>query len=203
MKKVIVFAFALVSLSAAQAQEKRFRGGGNKDHNLTEKLNLSEEQKVKAKKLNEEYRKNMMDLRKKDDIPVKEWRSRREELNKKHRDDFRGLLSKEQRDQMEKMRTEKRTMSESNANARMEKMKSNLGLTNDQVEKLKKQRSETSEKMKAIRENKSLDETRKREEMKGLMNKRKENMRSILTEDQMKKMQEMKKQDHHKRKMVS
>ncbi len=202
MKKVIVFAFALVSLSAAQAQEKRVRDGGNKDHNLTEKLNLSEEQKVKAKKLNEEYRKNMMDLRKKDDIPVKEWRSRREELNKKHRDDFRGLLSKEQRDQMEKMRTEKRTMSESDANARMEKMKSNLGLTNDQVEKLKKQRSETSEKMKAIRENKSLDETRKREEMKGLMNKRKENMRSILTEDQMKKMQEMKKQDHRKRKMA-
>ena len=203
MKKVIGFAFALVLLSAAQAQEKRFRDGGNKDHNLTEKLNLSEEQKVKAKKLNEEYRKNMMDLRKKDDIPVKEWRSRREELNKKHRDEFRGLLSKEQRDQMEKMRTEKRTMSESDANARMEKMKSNLGLTNDQVEKLKKQRSETSEKMKAIRENKSLDETRKREEMKGLMNKRKENMRSILTEDQMKKMQEMKKQDHRKRKMPS
>lgn len=203
MKKVIVFAIALISLSAVQAQEKRFRGGGNRDHNLAEKLNLSEEQKVKAKKLNEEYRKNMMDLRKKDDIPVKEWRSSVEELNKKHRDDFRGLLSKDQRDQMEKMRTEKRKMSESVGNARMEKMKSNLGLTNDQVEKLKKQRSATSEKMKAIRENKSLDETKKREEMKALMNKRKESMRSILTEDQMKKMQEMKKQNPRKTKMVS
>ncbi len=203
MKKVIVFAIALISLSAVQAQEKRYRGEGKKDRMLSEKLNLSEEQKVKAKKLNEEYRKNMMDLRKKDDIPVKEWRSRMDELNKKHRDDFRGLLSKEQKEQMENMRTERRKMSESNANARMEKMKTNLGLTDNQVEMLKKQRSETSEKIKAIRENKLLDETKKREEMKALMNKRKENMRSILTEDQMKKMLEMKKQNHRKRKMVS
>ena len=43
------------------------------------------------------------------------------------------------------------------------------------------------EKMKAIHENKSQDMMKKREEMKVLIQKNKENMRSILNEEQYKK----------------
>jgi hypothetical protein len=47
------------------------------------------------------------------------------------------------------------------------------------------------EKMKTIRENKSLDNEKRREEIKSLLDKRKENLRSVLTEDQLKKMKEL------------
>lgn len=50
-----------------------------------------------------------------------------------------------------------------------------------------------AEKIKAIRENKSLSDERKKEEMKELMKKQKETMKSILTEEQMKKLQEERK----------
>ena len=59
------------------------------------------------------------------------------------------------------------------------------------------------EKMKTIHENKSQDMMKKREEMKILMQKNKENMRSILNEEQYKKMQEMRKSMPRKRRVLS
>ena len=44
--------------------------------------------------------------------------------------------------------------------------------------------------MKAIRENKSLSDEQRKEQMKEMMKKQKENMKSILTEDQLKKLKE-------------
>lgn len=155
-------------------------------------LHLSEEQKQKFKTLNEDFRKNMMDLRKQDDITVKEWRNRMETLQKKHREDLQGMFTQEQKAQMEKMKRERKQMAEIDAKARTEKMKIQLGLSNEQSEKLNNQRKEMMEKMKALRENQTMDMEKKREEIKALMEKRKETMRSILTHEQRKKMQQMK-----------
>jgi hypothetical protein len=153
--------------------------------------------------LNEDYRKKMDALRKKDDILVKDWRNQMMELNKKHREDMQNLLSKEQKAQIEKMKLDRKKIAEIDANARIEKMKVQLDLNNDQVENIKKQHSEMLEKMKVIQENKSLDQMKKREEMKVLMQKNKENMRSILNEEQYKKMQEMRKSMPRKRRVLS
>ena len=51
-------------------------------------LNLTEDQKQKAKTLNEDYRKKMDELKKKDDILVKDWRNQMTELSKKHMEDM-------------------------------------------------------------------------------------------------------------------
>jgi len=56
----------------------------------------------------------MTELRKKDDITVKEWKSQMMDLNKKHREEMKNLLTTEQKDQVEKIRTEKRKMAEIN-----------------------------------------------------------------------------------------
>ena len=125
------------------------------------------------------------------------------ELNKKHKEDMSALLSKEQKAQMEKYKVERKKMAEIDAIARMEKMKLRLDLSNDQMERIKKQRTESLEKMKVIRENRSQDMMRKRVEMKSIMQKRNENMRSILNEEQYKKMQEMRKSMPRKRRVLS
>ena len=195
---------AMITIVAAQAQKERVtEQRGHRDKMMSEKLKLSEEQKQKAKALNEDYRKKMEELRKKDDILVKDWRNQMTELNKKHKEDMSALLSKEQKEQIEKYKVEHKKMAEIDANARMEKMKLRLDLNNNQVEKIKKQNSEMREKMKAIHESKSQDMTKKREEIKTLMQKNKENMRSILNEEQFKKMQEMRKSMPRKRRVLS
>ena len=195
---------AMVTIVAAKAQKERIpEQRSYRDKMMAEKLKLSDAQKQKAKTLNEDYRKQMDELRKRDDILVKDWRNQMTELNKKHREDMSALLSQEQKAQIEKMKVERKKIAEINGNARMEKMKVHLDLSNDQMEKMKKQRSETLEKMKSIRENKSLDMMKKREEMKTLMQKRNENMKSILNEEQYKKMQEMRKSMPRKRRVLS
>src|SRR6187402_1428953 len=179
MKKIIVLMLAMIVIIAVQAQKERTPGQqrGFRDKMMAERLKLSDEQKQKAKTLNEDYRKKMDELRKKDDILVKDWRNQMMELNKKHKEDMSALLSKEQKAQMEKYKVERKKMAELDAIARMEKMKLRLDLSNDQMERIKKQRTESLEKMKVIRENRSQDMMRKRVEMKSLMQKRNENMR--------------------------
>ena len=195
---------AMVTIVAVKAQKESIREQRSyRDKMMAEKIKLSDEQKQKARTLNEDYRKKMDELRKKDDILVKDWKNQMTELNKKHREDMSALLSQEQKAQIEKMKVERKKIAEINGNARMEKMKIHLDLSNDQMEKMKKQRGETLEKMKSIRENKSLDMMKKREEMKTLMQERNENMKSILNEEQMKKMKEIRKTTPRKRRVVS
>ncbi|MGB3089962.1 MAG: hypothetical protein WBB20_08350, partial [Chitinophagaceae bacterium] len=74
-------------------------------------------------------------------------------------------------------------------------MKTELGLTDAQSAKIESNRKEMGEKMKTIRENKSLSDEQKKEQMKELMKKQKENMKSVLTEEQLKKL----KDTNHKR----
>jgi len=205
MKKIIACMLAMIMIIAAQAQEKRVQEPRKdyRDKRMAEKIKLSDEQKQKAKALNDDYRKKMDELRIKDDILVKDWRNQMTELNKKHREDMSALLNNEQKAQIEKSKVERKKMADIDANARMEKMKLRLDLNDDQMERIKKQRSETLEKMKVTRENRSQDMMKKGVEMKALIQKRKENMRSILNEEQMKKMQEMRKSMPRKRRVLS
>jgi Spy/CpxP family protein refolding chaperone len=107
----------MVALMAtiSQAQEIRDREP-SKHHEMKrhhhgevfKNLNLTEEQKTKFKALNEEHRKQMAELKKNDQITVKEWRAKREALKKDHREKIQSLLTPEQKSQLEKSRQERR-----------------------------------------------------------------------------------------------
>ena len=196
---------ASVTLVAVHAQEKEIPRERKefRDKMMAERLKLTEEQQQRAKTLNENFRKQMTELRKKEDITVKEWRNQAMELNKKHREEMRNLLTNEQKDRMEKFKLERKQMTDIDADAKLEKMKLRLDLNKEQFEQLKKQRAETMEKMRSIRENNAMDMMNKRAEIRALMERRRENMKSILTEDQMKKMQELRKPMHKKRRIRS
>jgi hypothetical protein len=68
------------------------------------------------------------------------------------------------------------------------------------MEKMTENRKATMERIRAIRENKALTESQQREEIREEMKKQKESLKSVLTEEQIKKMKEGSKQ--HKRKKV-
>jgi hypothetical protein len=197
MKKIIVTVFALaVATLATQAQDKpdvkHDRSKGRHHQEYFQKLNLSEDQKAKFKTLNEDFRTQMQDLKKQDNLTVKDQKEKMKSLREDHKSKVQGVLTTEQKDQMKKLREEHKAKRESQGADRMEKMKSRLNLSDDQVTKMKAQRTEMSSKFKAIRENKSLSDEQRKEQMKELKKQQKESMKSILTEEQMKKLHEKK-----------
>jgi Spy/CpxP family protein refolding chaperone len=205
MKKLIVSVIlTAISFAAIHAQEgSEFRKGKRHHHKMPfQKLNLSEDQKAKFKTLNEGFHKEMQDLKKEDNITVKEWKSRKEKLRNDHKKSTEGLLTNDQKEQLKKMKADRKVQSAARGEKRMDMMKEELALTNEQSAKMKELHSSLSEKMKDIRENKSLEPEQKKEQMKDQMKQNKEKMKSILTDEQLKKLQERKHQKSDKRKVV-
>jgi len=68
MKKILVLLLAIVTVVAVQAQKKRAKVERKefRDKMVTQKLELSDDQKQKAKTLKEDFRKKMSELRKKE-----------------------------------------------------------------------------------------------------------------------------------------
>lgn len=198
MKKILLLCFAMAMIVSTQAQRKRIEG--ERDNNLPERQKLSDEQRKKARKMNEEFRRDMMDLRQKDDITVKEWRSRMGELNRKHREDMRGLFGPDQRGQMERRR-----MGGLDPRARMKRMGPRFDMNNDRMMGMRRQPGLMRERMQDFHgnRNRSFDNMRRRGEIRMLLERRRENMRSFRNEGQMKRRQEMRPQMPRKRRVLS
>jgi len=204
MKRIIaLFLVAAVAGTSVKAQEIPERKSerpnmmhhgkhGHHDMGMDMKaLNLTEDQKAQFKAQRENFQKQMEELKKNDNITVKEYRTRMESIRKEQHSKMQSILTAEQKTQMQKMKAEADTKREQFGKERGEKMKAALGLSADQSAKLDANRKEIGEKMRSIRENKSLSDDQKKAEMKKIMEGNKEKMKSILTEEQMKKMKEM------------
>jgi Spy/CpxP family protein refolding chaperone len=210
MKRIIVSVLAIaLTVTAVQAQEipERKHDGvhrqeGHKKHHSNEMadLNLSEEQKTKFKALNQEQHKQIAELKKQDNITVKESRERMEELRKDHLAKVQALLTPEQKAKLEKKKEERKTKMGEMGKARGERMKKELNLTDEQSAKLDAGRKQISEKMQSIRDDKSLTEEQVKEKSKELRKEQMKSMKSILTEEQFNKMKESRK--HHGRKKM-
>lgn len=207
MKRIIgLFLVAAIAGTSVKAQEiperkterprmmhkgKHHRGGMN-----LEKLNLTEDQKAKFKSQRESFKKQMEELKKNDGITVKEWKSQMETLRKENKTKMDAILTTDQKAQLEKQRAEQKTKMQDFQKQHAQKMKERLNLTDEQSAKMDANRKEIGEKMKSIREDKSLSDEQKREKVKDVMKSNKEKMKSILTDEQMKKMNEMRHKRH-------
>lgn len=205
MKRIVATAWVLALVFTASSQDiPERKGDGFRPHGGPgmmkhhrpggmdfRQLNLSESQKEQMKTQRETFQKQMEELKKNDNITVKEWRTRMENLRKDQKAGMEKILTTDQKAQLEKMKTERKAMHELRMKQGAERMKLHLGLTDAQSAKLEKSRKETGEKIKAIRENKSLGDEAKKEQIKELMKKQKDGMKSVLTEEQLKKMKEM------------
>lgn len=197
MKRVLTAAVVILAALQVQAQEPgphemRKRGMHKRGGMEFRQLELTAGQKAGFKKQHDEFRKQMEELKKNENITVKEWKTRKEALMKKHRESMQNILTTEQKAKLEKQRADRMAMHEVDAKARLEKMKIQLGLSNEQAAKLEKQRSEMKTQMKALHDNQQLNQEQKREKMKELMKKQKETMKGVLTPEQQKKLDEMK-----------
>lgn len=206
MKKLLsIIAIIAISLSAT-AQEKRQKmhdKGGcqegkhrpGKPHNrqIMKELNFSEAQKSTLRANRETLKAKMQQLEKEENITVKEYKTRKQALHKENRAAMQSVLTPEQQQKMADMKLKREQQIKERENVRLEKMKSNLSLTNEQAAKIKSQQEAFHLKQKAIRENESLSMEQKKEQMKALQESARQERMKVLTAEQQEKMKARKK----------
>ncbi len=198
MKKLLFSLLALVTLSiAANAQEKREMPGKHqfkqKKAAIAHQLNFTQDQKKQAKLYKENYRKQLQELNKNESITVKEFRDKKYALAKEQKAKMQSLLSHEQKSKLEQLKTEHKARAEKHFAMKMDKMKTNLGLTDAQAATLKSQRENMMAKLKVIKEDNSMDRVAKKEKLMALKTQMKEDRKKVFTPEQLKKMEDMKK----------
>ncbi|MDQ6904020.1 MAG: hypothetical protein M3139_13530 [Bacteroidota bacterium] len=154
-------------------------------------MNLTDAQKQQAKELQADYTNKVKDLEKDQNITLKDYRAKKAILEQERKSKFQALLTPEQKDKIAQGRKEMHEKREMMSQKRMDKMKSDLNLTDAQVEKINAQKKSSMEQMKEIRENSSLSKEQKKEKFMDLRKSAHESMSSILTSDQIKKWDEM------------
>lgn len=206
MKKTIismvVMITAAVSLHAQepvqphQQQHKNFRH--HERGMIAKKLNFSDQQKEQLKNINTDYRNKLTELKKHEEISVKEMKTQLKTLHKDHKAQLQALLTPEQKDKLDRMKADRMEMAKANATARAEKLKIKLGLSDEQAGKLRTLRTDLVAKMKAVHTDNSLSREQKREQFKSLVTAQQAQLKDILTAKQLQQLEQLKQQRHRR-----
>lgn len=208
MKKIVSATLALmIGIAGLQAQDKTDKAPpskpaygkhygkpgmhGRHDMHYT-KLNLTADQQAQMKKIREDFKSRMDDLKKSEaTITVKDYKEKKQAIAKQHHDQVQNVLTQEQKDQLAKMRSERGKRFEGGPGRGMDRMKTTLGLSDEQSAKIKALRADTRTKMKSIREDQTLSEDQKKQQVMAAFKDQRESMNKILTPEQQKKMESM------------
>lgn len=149
-----------------------------------------------------EFKQKMQALNKNESITVKEQRDRKEALHKEQKAKMQALLTPEQKTKMAELKAAQKAKHEEMSAKRLDKMKAKLNLSDAQVAQLKTQRVAMQNKMKALKENEGLSRTQRKEQMMALKAEAKEQHKKIFTAEQLKQMEELKKNKMGKKHMA-
>lgn len=156
------------------------------------KLNLTADQQQQMKSINEAFRNKMSDLRKQEStITVKEYKEQVKAIGKEKHEKIQEVLTPDQKQQLAKMKADRGKKFDGMAKSRMEKMKKELQLTDDQSAKMQALGAATRSKIKSIRADQSLSSDQKKEQVMAVFKKQRDDMNSLLTPEQIKKMKAM------------
>jgi len=194
MKRLLIAATALLFVTGslqAQTNKEETKTAQHKGiHGKKEmsKLNLSDDQKTKIKQLNEGYRKQITALRSNSDNKTQIAALRKEQHEK-----MQAILTPEQKTQLAAQRKNGAQRMGKGGTRNFGQMKTQLGLSDDQVKKIKESQAGVHEKIKTIRKDQTLSDSQKKEQVKAIMKQQHENMKSVLTPEQLQKMKNSRK----------
>ena len=221
MKKLIIICSALfiTGLASAQTadttQHRGFhkgqmamhrRGGGD----MGKKLNLTDDQKAQLKTVNDDYRKQLSDLKGNTGLSDVDRKSQFTALQKSHREKMNTIFTDDQKKILADARgkggrgkgefAKGGGRRQAGRGANLEKMKQQLNLTDDQTAKLKTQREQLRTQMQTLHSDSTLTGDQRKEKVKELFTQQKEQLKTILTPEQLTKLQSMRKGHmNHKR----
>jgi len=203
MKKIFIMATVIcLSVVAVKAQQPgnygfRHRQGRAYHHHrrdLAKELNFTDQQKQQLKTINSDFRNKMAALDKNENITVKEMRDKKAVLLKEQRTAFQNLLTPEQKNKLEDMRKKGEARRQEMAAKQLDRMKIILSLSDDQTAKIKNVNDNFRTQLQKFREDQSLSRTAKRDQFMALAKQRNDDIKSVLTQEQFDKMQELRKQ---------
>ncbi len=163
------------------------------------KMHFTPEQRKQMMDINKDYRKKQSDLYKNDNLTLGQYKSQLLALQKEKKNKMQSLLTADQKNQIAESKKHKEENMQVMAAAHLERMKIKLNLTDAQAATIKSQFQNVRAQIKSIRENDNLLRDQKMEQIKTLLAKQKEAIKSVLTPDQINKMDEMKKEHSDRR----
>lgn len=166
------------------------RGFGNE----MARLHFTPEQRKQMQDINKEYRKKQSDLYKNDNLTLGQYKSQLLALQKEKKNKFQSLLTPEQKNKMAEFKKKRAENAQVMAAAHLERMKINLKLSDQQAATIKSQQQKLKEQMQSIRENDNLMREQKMEQIKALLAKQKDAIKSVLTPEQQSQFENMHKQ---------
>ncbi len=161
-------------------------------------VRLTDDQRKQIKTLNDSYHKQLVALEANDKLSLGEYKSQLAAVHKSHETQVQGIYTDEQKKKIASAKTEREINMKAMGAARMEKMKLQLGLSDDQVAKIKTQQTQMQSQLKALHENSDLLPDQKRDQMQTLFAQQKTQLKSVLTPDQASKLDSMQKHNFHR-----
>ncbi len=196
MKKILIliicFSIFCVKIKAQQTGEVNQQRHKKGRAEMMQQLNLSDEQKKQAKLYQEEFKNQMLELNKGENITVKEYRDKKDALRKQQKEKMQRLLTAEQKTKIDQMKADRKAKADEHFAKRIEKMQQKLNLTSTQVAEMKRQRSDMQDRCKAIKENETLSRAERKAQLTQLKSLAKEQRKKIFTTEQLKQLEEMK-----------
>lgn len=191
MKKLLIpFCICLLVVTTATAQEKqKFQQRKIDKKELAQKLQLSEEQQQKMKAIHQEFATKAKTLKNDDNITRGEFKTRMKALHEQKKNEVNALLTKEQQQQLKEL---KKSKHKEKATARLNRLTKELQLTKEQQASVQLKQKEIQSQIRNIRENNSLAENSKKEQLKQLHKQQKDYLKSLLTAEQIQKLESLK-----------
>ena len=179
----------------------RFRQNGRENNGSFDKfdrfgvkkswVHLTPDQRRQSQAINKEFHQKSADLYKQDNITLKEYKSRFLALQKEKKSKLGNLLTTEQKDQVEMHKKHAEENAQVMAAARLERMKIRLKLTDEQATAIKIKQQNLRVQIRTIRENDNLMSYQKKEQIMSLAAKQKDELKSILTPEQVSQLDSM------------
>jgi Spy/CpxP family protein refolding chaperone len=205
MKRILTGALALFLFAgAAQAQSKQdtsWHGHKGGHEMMAKQLNLTADQKAQLKTIHDSQRKDMEALKAKS-LTADQLKTQRQELHKKYRSQMQSILTPAQRDQIAKMRADRKQNGAKHGQrnkdgkgfAKRAELQKELNLTQAQQDQLSKMRAETKTQVQSIRNDQALTQDQKKEKMHSIKKDQREKFKSVLTKEQLAKLQAARKE---------
>ena len=193
MKRIILgmmaATMALTSIAQKAESKPQVKGDAQSEKKFNDKkleqLNVSEDQKVKIKAINENFKKQMEALHSNTSISDDDRKLKRQEMMKDHRSQVKSILTPEQQKKAKELRKEKHDGKEMGKDKdRLDHLTKDLNLTSDQSTKIASMNVSFKTKMTSIRSNTTLTQDQKKEQIKTLMQGHRSDIESILTLEQ-------------------
>lgn len=159
-----------------------------------EKLNLSDEQKEKAKEIGKDFHEKMKTLKNNDNLTLGEYKRQVAALEKGRKTKMDALLTTEQKNKLIEFRKRAEENRHVKEAARLERMKIKLNLTDAQSSKIKIMQQDLNAKIKSIRENENYTMQERKDKTHEAIIEHKEAVKNILSKEQQDKLENLKKE---------